>query len=297
MTAGLGVPAVFVGIFAVLPATSDRIRAAVAIGSSISVFGVAMFWYAYPSHWAGYGQNLTLPVVAVYFVGLITTFCCLFVAVVNFKTRNDPGGTVTMGVTRKGETKIVEVERQRGLGSIGVFGDHPADSVDAVSDGGATTNDISSPADPEHGQTTPTDTYCGNCSHFDYVPTDDGMTPYCGFHNQRMTDMDAYDQWQSNRCFRIFTARRASVRLTPSDSLSRSAFHSSHTAKSVFRRVRGRATRRHPGSIDRCTTNSARAETAIARILVRGALAAGRSRRAIPAKSRHPLVSRVVRRA
>jgi hypothetical protein len=44
-----------------------------------------------------------------------------------------------------------------------------------------------------------TDAYCGNCAHFDYVRTDSGMTPYCGLHDQRMTDMDACDQWQSNR--------------------------------------------------------------------------------------------------
>ncbi|GAA0252326.1 hypothetical protein ACFFQF_03115 [Haladaptatus pallidirubidus] len=218
ITAGLGIPAVFVGIFTVLPATSKQVRAAVAIGSSISILGVAMFWYAYPAHWRGFGQNLTLPVVAVYFVGLIATFCCLFVAVVNFKTRNDPGGTVTMEVTRTGETKIVEVERQRGFGSVGIFGDPSEENIDAVSDGGATADDISSPMDSGQGtngatkSTTttvtapntataanPTDAYCGNCTHFDYVHTDSGMTPYCGLHDRRMADMDACERWQSNR--------------------------------------------------------------------------------------------------
>ncbi len=201
ITAGLGVPAVFVGIFTVLPATSNRIRAAAAIGSSITVLGVAMFWYAYPLHWRGHGEHLTLPVVTVYFVGLITTFCCLFVAVANFKTRNDPGGTVTMDVTRKGETKIVEVEPERGMGSVGVFG-NPSDT-DAVSDGGATDTEITAPVNSNSAQTSAdagaTDVYCGNCAHFDYVRTDSGMTPYCGLHDQRMTDMDACDQWQSNR--------------------------------------------------------------------------------------------------
>jgi hypothetical protein len=202
ITAGLGVPAVFVGVFAVLPTTSDHVRAAAAIGSSITILGVAMFWYAYPQHWRGHGEHLTLPVVAVYFVGLITTIWCLFTAVVNFKTRNDPGGTVTMEVTRKGETKIVEVEKPRGFGGIGVFGDDPT-GVEPVSDGGAASDDISSPMDIEEAATPPTpaqtDAYCGNCAHFDYVRTDSGMTPYCGLHDQRMTDMDACDQWQSNR--------------------------------------------------------------------------------------------------
>ncbi|WP_458187914.1 DUF7139 domain-containing protein [Haladaptatus sp. NG-WS-4] len=207
ITTGLGVPAVFIGVFAVLPATSDRVRAAAAIGSSISILGVGMFWYAYPAHWRGYGEQLTLPVVAVYFTGLIITFWCLFTAVVNFKTRNDPGGTVTMEVLRKGETKVVEVERSRGFGSVGVFGDQPDGEIDTtsapVSDGGATNDDISSPiarrsATPETTRPA-TDTYCGNCTHFDYVRTDNGMTPYCGLYDQRMTDMDACDQWTPNR--------------------------------------------------------------------------------------------------
>ena len=206
ITAGLGVPAVFVGVFVVLPATSDRVRAAAAIGSSITILGVAMFWYAYPHHWAGYGQHLTLPVVAVYFVGLMTTFWCLFAAVVNFKTRNDPGGTVTMEVTRKGETKIVEVEKPGGLGGIGVFGDAPggASRYQPRQRGGASSEDISSPMGSGRERTTsprtnPTDAYCGNCVHFDYVRTDSGMTPYCGLHDRRMADMDACERWQSNR--------------------------------------------------------------------------------------------------
>ncbi len=206
ISAGLGVPAVFIGVFAVLPTTSDRVRAAAAIGSSITILGVAMFWYAYPQHWRGHGQHLTLPVTAVYFVGLITTFWCLFTAIVNFKTRNDPGGTVTMEVTRKGETKIVEVEKPHGLGGIGVFGDGPTGAeptADPVSDGGAASNDIASPMDTNQprpsARTDPTDAYCGNCTHFDYVRTDSGMTPYCGLHDRQMADMDACDRWQSNR--------------------------------------------------------------------------------------------------
>ena len=207
VTAGLGVPATFIGVFTVFPSTSDRVRAAAAIGSSIAVLGVGMFWYAYPQHWAGHGRHLTLPVVAVYFFGLVTTFWCLFSGVVNFKTRNDPGGTVTMEVTRQGETKVVEVEPDSGgLGGIGVFGTEPDGEIGTAtaSDGGATDEDISSPIDPESEQTPPTpaeptDRYCGNCAHFEYVRTDDGMAPYCKRHSERMTDMDACERWEPNR--------------------------------------------------------------------------------------------------
>jgi hypothetical protein len=160
-----------------------------------------------------------LPVIAVYFAGLLVTFVCLFVAVVNFTTRNDPGGTVTMEVTRKGETKVAEAERDRGgLGGIGVFGTEPDGEIpdrdgDAthgagdgspIVDGGMEDEPLSSPIDPDSDRTpaspaTPTDTYCGNCTHFEHVRTDDGMKPYCSFHGETMTDMDACDQWEANR--------------------------------------------------------------------------------------------------
>lgn len=42
------------------------------------------------------------------------------------------------------------------------------------------------------------DQYCGNCSHFRYVRTDDGMVPYCGLHSEPMDDMDACDEWTPN---------------------------------------------------------------------------------------------------
>ncbi len=131
--AGLGIPAVFVGVFTVLPA-SDRERAIAAVGGSVAVLGVVLFWSTYPEQWIGAAQNhLTLPVTAVYFAGVITTFWSLFTAVTNFKTRNDPGGTVTLKRTVAGETQLVEVPVSElqgrdvgelgGLGGVGVVGD------------------------------------------------------------------------------------------------------------------------------------------------------------------------------
>jgi len=134
---GVGVPAVLMGVFTVLP-TSRRIKAAAAIGASICVLGVSLFWHAYPTYWiTGPGaQDLTLQVVGVYFVGLVTAVWCLFTAVVNFKTRNDPGGTVKMEITREGETKVVEVPKSQvsevsdGVGGVGMFGETPEGNVE-----------------------------------------------------------------------------------------------------------------------------------------------------------------------
>lgn len=228
--AGLGVPAVFVGIFTVLPAQQYE-RATAAIGATIAVFGVILFWEVYPQQWYGAAANhYTLPVVAVYFFGTIITFWSLFTAVVNFKTRNDPGGTVTLKRTIDGETKLVEVPVSEldgreisslGTGgSVGVLGNVDRDEVmsrdqqesdDAeflrgssdtpdpnsspggspASDGGTTTSALRSPAvDP--------DQYCGNCAYFDYARTDTGIEPHCGYYDELMDDMEACEHWQPN---------------------------------------------------------------------------------------------------
>ncbi|USZ68931.1 hypothetical protein NGM10_04140 [Halorussus salilacus] len=248
--AGLGVPAVFVGIFTVLPA-SQRVRAAAAIGAGIAVLGVALFTHAYPYKWtgAGNGTNLTPHVAVVYFLGVLVTVWCLFVAVANFKTRNDPGGTVTLELTREGEVRTVEVEKeeladfdglddvqalrteladaadgsaetpQTGLGGVAFVGDTPDGETPTqtnqpggasatrgprpTSDGGTAANDIRSPLDDADAPARPrqgtTDAYCGNCQHFDYVRTNEGMKPRCGYYGRVMDDMDACDEWEPNR--------------------------------------------------------------------------------------------------
>lgn len=234
--AGVGVPMVFLGIFAVTP-SSRLTKAAAVVGAGIALVGVALFRYAYPCRWsgatgcpAGYG-DLTLLTVGIYFLGALTTFWCLFVGVANFKTRNAPGGTATVQVTKKGETRYVEVDRSRGLGGIGFLGGTPdseaetqtardkrATETGTVSDGGTDPEPITSPrgtggtrspegsqgprspsdrSQPRSQSSRPADVYCGNCAHFDYVRTDDGIVPYCGYHEELMDDMEACDRWTS----------------------------------------------------------------------------------------------------
>ncbi|RXK48460.1 DUF7139 domain-containing protein [Halorientalis pallida] len=232
--AGLGLPAAFLGSFAVLPA-SRRARAAALIGASLSVFGVVLFREAYPYEWVGSGSGpgLTLPVVVVYFLGTITLFWCLFVAVANFKTRTDPGGTVRMEVTDEGTTRILEVSGSvPGLGGIGLFGQNPDGEVQtqtnrededdvlyargethtptggqtAASDGGAATQQggmaDAEPVPDEVVEAASTrgqpDAYCGNCEHFQYVRVDGEIRPACTLHTEVMNDMEACDDWQAN---------------------------------------------------------------------------------------------------
>jgi cytochrome c biogenesis protein CcdA len=176
--AGIGVPAVFLGIFAILPSGRNT-RIAAGIGAALSLLGVALFAHAFPCQWSGtncLGPNqsiLTLPVALIYFVGAGTTLWCLFTGIANFKARNNPGGTARVEVTAQGETRVIEVpksELSKFSGSMGVLGD-PTEDIEApdrpgargggddgssvfrdddsgvVSDGGATSNTITDVSD------------------------------------------------------------------------------------------------------------------------------------------------------
>ncbi|PHQ40559.1 hypothetical protein DJ69_00355 [Halorubrum persicum] len=132
---GVGVPLVLLGVMTVLPADRNT-RVAAVVGAAVMCLGVALFAYAYPNQWVGGPRpdltDLTLPTAGLYFVGAATTLWSVFVGVANFKTRNDPGGTVTMEVTHKGETKVIEVDRaelNRG-GGVGLLGGTPDGNVE-----------------------------------------------------------------------------------------------------------------------------------------------------------------------
>ncbi len=190
--AGLGVPAVVVGIAVVLPA-SERLRIAAAVGAALAVVGVGLFRLAYPADWWGYGADYTLAVTAVYALGVAITLGCLFAGVATFKVRNDPGGTVSLNVLKRGETRVVEVPTRTGLGSVGVLGSPGTGADRPVSDGGDATIIDAPPEVP------PVDRYCGNCARFDYVEVNGSLRPYCGATDELMEAMDACDEWEPNR--------------------------------------------------------------------------------------------------
>ena len=254
--AGLGLPAAFVGIFVVLP--GGRVtRAAAAIGASLAVMGVALFAAAYPYEWISNRPTLAVATTAIYSIGTLVTFWCLFVGLATFKRRNDPGGAARVAVTEEGEIRVVtdDSEAASGSGSVGMFGSDPDEDVDTQTNrsAGGGSAEISARAGRDDatiidsepsgagegvpGQPTPAsdgaggvqsapatdspatasdpaaanadvtaavdrrgrpDEYCGNCQHFEYVRADGEMTPYCGFHEGLLRDMDACDQWESN---------------------------------------------------------------------------------------------------
>jgi hypothetical protein len=253
---GLGTSAILGGVVTVLPA-SPRLRVVASIGASISLLGVAMFWHAYPAHWAGHGDQLTPYVTAVYFLGTLTLVCCLFAGIVTLKRRNDPGGTISMEFIQEETTEkeVVTVDRPMGRGGLGMLGSQPEGDVETqtnrsdrhegertetkpsngsrsrstgsrstrrdevsrspASDGGVVQPEFGSsatgsvdnvddggighPAHPPREHSEPTDRYCGNCTHFEYVQTDDGIQPRCAYYSEMMDDMDACGEWTPNQ--------------------------------------------------------------------------------------------------
>jgi len=108
--AGLGVPALLLGVVVVLPARRHE-RVGAAVGTAGAVAGVGLFRYAYPLRWTGTGQSLALPTGLVYFFGSAVALWFVFTAVATFTARNQPGGTITLSVRRRDETRTVEVSR------------------------------------------------------------------------------------------------------------------------------------------------------------------------------------------
>jgi hypothetical protein len=203
--AGIGLPASFVGIFAVLPAPRS-VRAVAAIGASVALFGVALFAFAYPGQWIPVDPGLTVATVLVYSLGTLATFWCLFVGLVTFKTRNDPGGTARLAVTEAGTVRVVSDNTGPGLSSIGLSGradgearTRPDPEPRPAGDGGSVADPSAEPevADAAEARGQP-DRYCGNCAHFEYVRADGDLAPYCGLHDELMEDMDACEQWEAN---------------------------------------------------------------------------------------------------
>lgn len=110
--AGLGVPAMFLAVVVVLPA-SRRARLGVVLGSVLSVAGTWLFWQAYPARWTRTANSMAFETVMLYGVGGAIALWFVFSAVASFRRRNNPQGTVELEVVRQGQTKTVEVSRDR----------------------------------------------------------------------------------------------------------------------------------------------------------------------------------------
>jgi len=107
---GLGFPAVLLGIVALIPAHRTE-RATTLLGAALCGGAAAWFYRAYPDRWFGFAPgDVTLEISLLYVAGAALSLWFVLRAVATFKTRNDPGGTVTLEIEREGETRLVEVD-------------------------------------------------------------------------------------------------------------------------------------------------------------------------------------------
>lgn len=112
ITAGLGVPAMLLGIVVVLPASRQN-RLGVLAGAALTVIGVALFWVAYPSRWTRTDSSLAFETLIIYAIGAAIALWFVFSALAAARIRNSPLGTVELEVVREGETQTIEVSHDR----------------------------------------------------------------------------------------------------------------------------------------------------------------------------------------
>jgi hypothetical protein len=112
LLAGVGVPAMLLGVVFVLPAEA-RDRLGVLAGTLVTTGGVWLFWHAYPTQWTRTPNSMAFETVFVYALGAAIALWFVFTALATTRLRNNPQGTVRMELVRQGETKTVEVSRDR----------------------------------------------------------------------------------------------------------------------------------------------------------------------------------------
>lgn len=110
--AGLGVPAMLLGVVAVLP-SSRRQGIGVVAGALLCLTGVGLFTWAYPWMWPPAEPAYAFETSMVYFVGAMLSLWSVFSTVASYRVRNNPHGTVRMELKRQGETKTVTVSRDQ----------------------------------------------------------------------------------------------------------------------------------------------------------------------------------------
>jgi hypothetical protein len=108
---GLGIPALFLSVVAVLP-SSRREQAGVLAGSVFCLVGMGLFQYAYPARWTTGAETLAFETAMAYFLGVALSFWFVFTALASFRTRNNPQGMVRLELTRQGEKQTVQVSRE-----------------------------------------------------------------------------------------------------------------------------------------------------------------------------------------
>lgn len=153
IAAGLGIPAMFLGVVVVLPA-SRRDRLGVLAGAGLTLLGVALFWYAYPGRWTRTADPLAFETLGLYAAGCAIALWFVFSALASTRLRNVPHGTVELEVVREGETRTIEVSRDRYQNLVGDGGsaEEVLSELGSESAGSQTAGDRTSGNQPQEPQ-------------------------------------------------------------------------------------------------------------------------------------------------
>ena len=144
IAAGLGVPSMLLGVVVVLP-TSRRNRLGVLAGTGLTVLGVVLFWYAYPDRWTRTTDPMAFETLGAYAAGCAIGLWFVFSALASTRLRNVPHGTVELEVVREGETRTVEVSRDRYQDIVGDGGE----TVESLPGLGAESEDTDTDTDTD----------------------------------------------------------------------------------------------------------------------------------------------------
>lgn len=197
---GIALPLIISGVFLLLPSSKAE-RQLATTGITIALTGTFLFWYYYPSHWNGYGHDMTFAVVGIYFIGAFTSFAALFFAVSNVKI-NTPGGVIFKTVKESAQTVLdttndtthttsntpPQSAQNSGVGFMGDVPTADANDPDRM-------DDAIILGDDKQNNPRKIDEYCGNCEHFSYRQVSGERRPYCGMHDELMDDLEACDEW------------------------------------------------------------------------------------------------------
>jgi len=112
VAAGLGVPALLLGVVVVLPA-SLRQRLGVVFGTLLATGGVWLFWHVYPERWTRTADPLAFETMMLYGLGCAIGLWFVFSTIASFRLRNNPQGMVQLEVVKEGSTRTIEVSQDR----------------------------------------------------------------------------------------------------------------------------------------------------------------------------------------
>jgi hypothetical protein len=105
---GLGIPAMFLSVVAVLP-SSRRQQVGVLLGNAGCLVGIGLFVRAYPARWTNGAETLAFETTMAYFLGSCLALWFVLTTMASFRYRNNPRGTVRLELKHEGGTETVQV--------------------------------------------------------------------------------------------------------------------------------------------------------------------------------------------